>query len=170
MELIIIANILGLVDNVIYTISTNCTSKKNMMKLQIISCIFGMISLFLLGGYIGVAMGITCLLRNILISYDEFDKKMCIVIIFTQIALFLLINTEGILGIFAMSATVIYTLMLYNSDDKKHICLTIAVNTALWSVYHFSILAIVAGIFNIVGLVLSLHNLYKLYKIKEGEQ
>ncbi|MFI3260596.1 MAG: YgjV family protein [bacterium] len=158
---IVLANFFDIIDNVLYLFSSKQTLKKKTMMFQSIGCTFGIISKFLLGGYIGCALGFISLFRNMLIYSNNYKKYFVCIVVLLQIAILYIYRTEEVLGLLACFASALYSTALYYSKSARVMNISIIINVFLWFFYNISILSFTAAFFNALTFFLVLIALFK---------
>ena len=115
----IIAQIIGLMAIAIEVMSFQKNTKKQLLRLQIISCgMFGLQYLFL-GAFSGAVVNFVCMLRNYL--FNKFKKIPLYLILATLLVLIILsiITYDGPISLMPLLAIGTYTVSLYTGDLSK---------------------------------------------------
>lgn len=146
------------------------TKRKSILFIGICSLVASEISYFLLGAYTGVAMVAVAIIRNIIFYIDETkngksnkitSKDIIILIILYLITLCSAIYTyDGIMSIFSVLETVIYTYAVWQKSPKvyKYLGIPNSISVIIYQAYIKSIFGIILEaiilISEIIGILL----------------
>ena len=100
--------------------------------------------------------------RNLLVMKNRFTGRMTVLFSILAVGIGLAVNTEGLLGLMPIAATVQLTLCNYYCTSIRATKLGFLANVVLWGVYSFWILDFASGAAQVVIGVISLVSLRKL--------
>ncbi len=168
---LIIANILSLIGNALFTLSSIFKSKKKILLFQSSNYVFAIISEAMTEAYSGLVQEATSLLRNIVLLFVKTNNKiikLIITLFFVLIAVTIgvIINIIvsnniwygylPICGTIVYSTAVILAFMLKISELKSEIIIKIGliINSFIWTTYGFFVKLYPIMIFNIITIIL----------------
>ena len=168
---LIIANILSLIGNALFTLSSIFKSKKKILLFQSSNYVFAIISEAMTEAYSGLVQEATSLLRNIVLLFVKTNNKiikLIITLFFVLIAVTIgvIINITvsnniwygylPICGTIVYSTAVILAFMLKISELKSEIIIKIGliINSFIWTTYGFFVKLYPIMIFNIITIIL----------------
>ena len=151
--IIIIANIIGLVDDLAFIIGSKSKNVKKCMLIQASGTPFSAISNILLGSYSGAFMNLLAGFRNILKAYNISHKWIFYGIAVIQILIGTMINKIGIIGLLPVIASSSLTISMLKIKSKKSLDKILFINISLWFIHDLLILNFVSVIIRIFALV-----------------
>ena len=169
--LLIVANILSLIGNTLFTLSSILKSKKKILLFQSSNYIFAIVSEAMTEAYSGLVQEATSLLRNIVLLFVKTNNKivkliitLTAVLIAVTVGVFINIYVSGnvwygylpICGTIVYSTAVILAFMLKISELKSEIIIKIGllINSFIWTTYGFFVKLYPIMIFNIITIIL----------------
>ena len=114
------------------------TNRKRIYLYQAIQCLLHAVANIFFLSLSGVTTFLLCAVRNLLVSYDRFTKKLCIVFVVSVAAVGLAANNRGLTGLRPVLTTALYTVVCLYARRTKAIKLNIMSNLMLWAVYEYS--------------------------------
>ena len=163
---LLIANILSLISTVVLIISLFVKSKENMLLLQAGNYILGAFSNALASSYAGACSNIISFFRN---TYLSQRKSLVATIVFSvlYIALGVLTNTRGFIGLLPVLASVEYTLFVYFAKTAQLLRYGALINLLLWMIHDICIALYGALISDIILIVITT---VSIFVKKDSEQ
>ncbi len=113
-------------------------SKKLILVLNIVACTFSALGFFFLKAYIGCAMSMIAVLRNILFANKNLNKNDSLILIMVIMILLSLYTYENIFSLLPVMATLIYTISIWQDSNKLYKIIGIPVEIC-WLSYHIYI-------------------------------
>lgn len=92
----------------------------------------------------GVTTCALCAARNLLLAYERFTPRRCVVFVAAVAALGLAANNRGAVGLLPVVTTAVYTVACLYAKSTKAIRINLIVNLILWAVYDAFILDFVS--------------------------
>ena len=83
----------------------------------------------------GVTTYIICAARNVLLAYDRFTARLCIITVACVGIIGISVNNRGMIGLLPVITTALYTIVCFFAKRRSTIKMNIIVNLALWAVY-----------------------------------
>lgn len=158
---LIIGQAFSLVDCIFVIASGRAKSKKKLLLLQMGDCLFGCLAALFLGGFSGSSTAIIAGIRDILIYNGKSSKVLTIIFCVSLLITGLLVNSNGLVGLLPIAASLEYTLVLFN---KKARLITIKkaflLNIIGWELFYLAILAIPSIIMNAFQIFFLIYELY----------
>ena len=148
--ILLLGNIFSLIGTMFMIHSIYQKKEKYIAKWQIFYALFSSIANFILGGISGGITNAISTIRNVLIYYDKMTSELILILLLILIGLCLYFNNSSYIGIIPILASAQYGLILCLSEDHKTIKKSLLINTILWGIYDFYILAIPSLIMNII--------------------
>lgn len=158
---ILVGNIISSVAAVFTVISSLSTDRKRIYMFQVAQCIVMVIASLFFASYSGIAMYMLCALRNLLAAYDKFSIKICIIFVIMTFVIGIACNNIGMIGLFPVFATAVYTVGSSVLHTNKSIKVNIAVNLLLWAVYDIIICDYITFAVDVVSAAVTVYSLIK---------
>lgn len=133
----ILIQAIGLIGTVLFFLSFQCKSNKNLFRVQFLSYLFYTIHLILLGAITGGISYIINTFRSFCLgSKIEFarSKKMCVIICIMQLTA-LAITWSGWISLLPVAANIAATVGGYTHNARKIRIVGMFVNSPLWIIY-----------------------------------
>ncbi len=140
--------------------STFGKSKNRMILWQTVNASFYSASCLFLGGYSAVVSNILTIVRNILQIKGKMTKALAAAICVFMAALGLALNNRGVLGLLPITASVIYTVMMYTAKTTRQMNAAVAINMLQWGIFDCFIKAYPSLVMDIVIVSLSTINFF----------
>ena len=135
----IIGNVISLVAAIFTVASSWSKDRKRIFLYQAVQCFLLAIANIFFVSFSGITTYALCALRNLLIAYDRFTNKVCIVFLISVTAIGLFANNRGLIGLLPVLTTAIYTVGCFYVKETKPIKINIIVNLTLWAIYDIAI-------------------------------
>ena len=168
-RMILAGNAVSLIAALFTMASAWSRDRKKIYLYQVGQCLLAAAANVLFGSISGTTTFVLCAVRNGLLAYDRFTGRRCAFFVAAAVALGLVSNTKGLVGLIPIVTTVIYTVGCFYVRRTHAIKWNIIVNLALWAIYDFFILDIVAGVVDAVSAATALLSLFRKAP-ESGEQ
>lgn len=132
-------------------------------------CLLSSVANLILRSISGATTLALCSLRNTLLAYDRLTKPLCCLIVLLISVFGAASNNRGLLGLFPVVATAVYSVACLYARRIKIIKLNILVNLSLWAVYDFFIMDFVACAVDGASAALALLSLFRKPPSQEGQ-
>lgn len=161
---LIIGNLIS-VGAAVFTVASSLShGRKKIYLYQTLQCLtMAAASVFFLSAS-GVTTFLLCAVRNYLVAYDRFTKKLCYVFLILIAVLGLISNNRGMPGLLPVVTTLIYTICSYLFMDDFKIKLNICMNLTLWAIYDVLILDLVSLVVDVITVTVTVVSIFKLKK------
>ncbi len=165
---IIIANVIDFVAALIQVGSGSIKKKSNILVVQIIQLLMQGVSMLLLGGITGAISNVLSCYRNYLCYKEKLNRVWKGILIAASVAMTVLFNNQGWLGIIPVAVCTVYILLMDVKDPIKF-KLLVTLSFVPWIIYHFALKLYVAAIFDAVSVVTSAVTLCLMMRGKKRE-
>lgn len=165
---IIIANVIDFVAALLQVGSGSIKKKSNILVVQIIQLLMQGVSMLLLGGITGAISNVLSCYRNYLCYKEKLNRVWKGILIAASVAMTLLFNNQGWLGIIPVAVCTVYILLMDVKDPIKF-KLLVTLSFVPWIIYHFALKLYVAAIFDAVSVVTSAVTLCLMMRGKKRE-
>lgn len=162
---IVIGNIIALVAALLMVYSGYVKDKKKVLVVQSIEVAISSISNLILGGITGFIVNVSNLVRNILCYNDKLNKIWTFIFLLIVIFISLYFNNLGIIGLFPLISSIIYTLFINTKDIIKFKIINI-IAFMLWLIYDLLLKNYVMAIFDISSIIT---NIISIIQIKTSD-
>lgn len=108
---------------------------RRLFLLQAADSFLGSLANLCFGGLSGATTNGIATARNLLKAHGRFVGPIVWVTLIAQIALGVLVNNRGLLGLLPVAATVEYTLAVALTDGMRAVKLALLVNILMWAAY-----------------------------------
>lgn len=151
MSITLIANIISFIGAVIMVSIGFMKKKEHVLTAQCVQ--FGVLgtSNLLLGGVTGFISNIISIARNVVCNHLHFGLAWKLVFIALQLALSIPFNTNGLLGLLPVVASVVFTWFL-DTDNAVFLKGIIIITCFMWVIYDFALQNYVAFAFDILNI------------------
>ena len=162
----LIANIIDFLASILMVASGSIKKKAKILAVQIIQLLMQSVSMLLLGGITGAVNNVLSCLRNYICYKEKMNAVWKAVLIVASIALTLLLNDQGLLGLIPVVVCTVYILLM---DIKDPIAFKLLVTLTFvpWVFYHFFIGAYVAAIFDTLSVITNAITLFVMIQEKK---
>ncbi|MBQ0058474.1 MAG: YgjV family protein [Lachnospiraceae bacterium] len=147
-------------------VSSLSHGRKRIYGFQGIQCLLMAVASIFFGSLSGLTTFLLCALRNAIIAYDRYTKRIFILFLILIPALGLFSNNRGALGLLPVITTIIYTVGQYYLKSDFRIKSNIALNLLLWAIYDFLVLDIVSGVVDAVSTIVTVGAIFRDRHIK----
>lgn len=165
---IIIANVIDFVAALLQVGSGSIKKKSNILVVQIIQLLMQGVSMLLTGGITGAISNVLSCYRNYLCYKEKLNRVWKGILIAASVAMTLLFNNQGWLGIIPVAVCTVYILLMDVKDPIKF-KLLVTLSFVPWIIYHFALQLYVAAIFDAVSVVTSAVTLCLMMRGKKRE-
>ena len=149
---IIIANIIDFVAALIQVGSGSIKQKSKILTVQIIQLLMQGVSMLILGGVTGAISNVLSCYRNYLCYKEKLTAFWKFMLIAASIAMTVLFNEQGLLGVLPAAVCTVYILLMDVKDPVKFKLLVTA-SFVPWMLYHFAIRSYVGAFFDFATIV-----------------
>lgn len=163
--MVFIANGIDLIAAFIQVASGSIKQKTKILIVQIVQIFMQGVSMLLLGGVTGAVNNVLSCYRNYLCYKNKLNTFWKVVLIVASIALTLLLNEQGILGLIPAIVCTVYIIFM-DTKDPIRFKLLVTLTFVPWILYHFMIQAYVAAIFDAATVVTNAVTLWIMIKKK----
>lgn len=157
----ILGNIIGFLCELFCILSTFSKTHKQMMLLQCMDCMCGTISNIILGGYSGATTQFINLLRNVIIYKDKMTNSLKIISIVLIVAVGILVNNHGLLGLLPILASTEYGIIAVTTTNVNILRFGMAVNNIMWIAYELVTKNYGSCILSLTIVIVSFYNIIK---------
>ncbi len=147
---LIVGNIFSLLCSLCIAVSVVKKNKKDLLWWQILDTTFCILSNIALFSYAAVTTNAISLIRNYLAYKSKFTKSIMLVLLFACIMVGLWANNRGIIGLFPIAATAVYTIFMYTSENEQQLRWALIANLSLWFVHDAYIQAYPSALTDVV--------------------
>ena len=162
MNIVLLANALTLIGEIVLFIGTTRKNKKEILICQIICMFLASISSWLLKGYSGIVMGVLGIIRNILSINNIGSRPLSYIFIGSAIVFGCWFNNNGFLGYLAILANVSQSLAILNRKaSTRQIRLACAFSSMCWCIFNLAIKGYAGAAFNIANTISYVYNAFK---------
>ena len=144
---IIIANIIDFVAALVQVGSGSIKKKSNILAVQTVQLLMQAVSMLLLGGVTGAVSNVLSCYRNYLCYKDKLTALWKGILIAASLAMTVLLNEQGLLGILPAAVCTVYILLMDLKDPVKF-KLLVTLSFVPWMIYHFALGSYVGAIFD----------------------
>ncbi len=185
--LLIIANILSLIGNTLFTLSSIFKDKKKILLFQNSNYILAIISEYMTEAYSGMIQEGMSLIRNIILLFVKSNNKILkliitLICVLIAVSLGIYFNYEysdnvwygylPVLGTIVYSTAVILAFMINFDFVRQELVIKIGlfINSFIWSTYGFFVKLYPILIFNIITIILCIISLIRIRIILKQEK
>ena len=119
-----------------FTIASSWSAdRKRIYLYQAAQCFFLALANIFFNSISGVTTYIICAVRNVLLAYDRFTARLCIITVAFVGIIGLSVNNRGMTGLLPVITTALYTIVCFYAKRQPTIKANIIVNLVLWAVY-----------------------------------
>ena len=162
----ILGNIFSLLAAICLGVSVFKKTTSGLLLWQILEVILCILSNIALVTYSALTTNSIALVRDIFAYKNKLSTKITIVLIILCVIFGLVANNRGIIGLFPMAASAIYTIFLYLTRNEQQIRFALIINLMLWFVHDFYVGAYPSAIMDVMLSAWTLLNIYKNIKYK----
>ena len=166
--IIIIANVIDFIAALLQVGSGSIKKKSKILLVQIIQLLMQGVSMLLTGGVTGAINNVLSCYRNYLCYKEKLNRVWKGILIAASVAMTVLFNNQGLLGIIPVAVCTVYILLMDVKDPIKF-KLLVTLSFVPWIIYHFALQLYVAAIFDAVSVITSAVTLVVMMKGKKRE-
>ena len=144
---VIIANAIDFVAALVLVASGSIKKKTKILVVQSVQLLMQAVSMLLLGGVTGAVSNVISCYRNYLCYKEKLNTAWKIMLIGVSVAMTVLLNDQGLLGILPAVICAVYIVFMDLKDPVKF-KLLVTVSFIPWIFYHFALRAYVATFFD----------------------
>lgn len=159
---IIIGNAISLIAGIFLILSMVVNDEKEAYKHQFLNAFVLMISSFFFYSWTGVTTMAIAATRNMMVYKDRLTLNWTVFFVVLSVALGLLVNTMGFIGLLPIIAIVQITICNYMLKQIKWIKLSFIVNEFFYIVYFLAILDFSSSVIEIITAGIGLVSFFKL--------
>ncbi len=111
------------------------TERKPVYLFQAVQCSFLSFANIFFSSVSGITTYMICAIRSVLLAYDRFTPKLCIVFVFSVSVIGITVNNCGFIGLIPVITTMLYTVICLFAKKRISIKINITVNLVLWAIY-----------------------------------
>ena len=161
----IAANIIDFLAAMLQVASGSIKKKAKILVVQIVQLLMQGVSMLLLGGITGAVNNVLSCLRNYLCYKEKLNIYWKAALIAASVALTLLLNDQGLLGIIPVVVCTVYILLM-DLKDPIAFKLLVTLTFVPWVFYHFFLQAYVAAVFDVLTILSNAVTLFLMIKEK----
>ena len=165
---IIIANVIDFIAALLQVGAGSIKKKSNILVVQIIQMLMQGVSMLITGGVTGAISNVLSCYRNYLCYKEKLTRVWKGILIAASVAMTVLFNNQGWLGIIPVAVCTVYILLMDVKDPIKF-KLLVTLSFVPWIIYHFALKLYVAAIFDAVSVVTSAVTLCLMMRGKKRE-
>lgn len=163
MNTLILGNIVAFIAASLSIIIGSLKNRKKIIYIQALQSFTYSISNTILGGISGAIADLIGVTRNVLCYKEKLTKVAILLLITISTILTFTFNNLGLIGLFPLFNTIIYTSFINEKDPFKFKLLFLITST-LWFFYSFTIKNYTSAVFNLFGIITSIIAAYQIYK------
>ena len=156
-------NIIDFFAAIIQIASGSIKKKSRILVVQIIQLSMQMVSMLLLGGVTGAVNNVLSCYRNYLCYKEKLNTFWKAVLIAATVAMTIVLNEQGILGIIPGTVCVVYILFMDMKDPVKFKFL-VTLTTIPWFFYHFILKSYTGALCDAATVVINFITLHAMVK------
>ena len=137
-------------------------SRKRVYLFQAIQCLLLAVANIFFSSISGVTTYLICTLRNVLLAYDRFSSRLCVVFVASVSIIGLSVNNRGIVGLLPVITTALYTVICYYAKRQAAIKMNLTGNLLLWAVYDICVSDYVSFVVDTASAVTALASILQL--------
>ena len=163
---IITANIIDFLAALIQVGSGSIKQKTRILLVQTVQLLMQAVSMLLLGGVTGAVSNVLSCYRNYLCYKDRLNTFWKILLIAASVAMTVLLNDQGLLGIIPVAVCTVYILLMDMKDPVKF-KLLVTLSFIPWMVYHFVLKSYVGAFFDAATVISNAITLWVMIREKK---
>ena len=165
----VVANVIDFLASILMVASGSIKKKAKILAVQIIQLLMQSVSMLLLGGITGAVNNVLSCLRNYLCYKEKLNWVWKAILIAASVALTLLLNDQGLLGIIPVAVCTVYILLM-DMKDPIAFKLLVTLTFVPWVFYHFFLGAYVAAVFDVLSVATNAVTLGIMIKEKKASR
>lgn len=160
----ILANIMSGIGMMLLVYSTFSKSKKKMLWIQVGDCFFNALGCILACSYSATVTNTISMIRNIINAKGKMTKVLSYIIAVTLLAIGVVVNKKGLIGLLPVLASVIYTIWMEYFKTAQSLRFGLVVNLVLWLIHDFYVGLCVSGVTDTVLVFITIINIIRFRK------
>ena len=110
-------------------------NRKRIYLYQALQCVLLAVANIFFSSISGVTTYAICAVRNVLLAYDRFTARLCMIFVACVGVIGLAVNNRGFVGLIPVFTTALYTVICLYAKRRVAIKTNIIANLSLWAVY-----------------------------------
>lgn len=161
----ILGNIFSLIAAICLFVSVFKKTTKALLLWQIFEVVFCILSNVALVTYSALTTNSIALVRDILAYKNKLTRNITFVLLFLCVIAGFAANNRGIIGIFPVAASFVYTVFLYETRNEQQIRFALIINLMLWFVHDFYVGAYPSAVMDVGLSAWTLLNIFRNMKM-----
>lgn len=153
---LLIGNVISLIAALFTILSSLGHGRKKIYGFQGIQCFLMAVASIFFGSLSGMTTFLLCAVRNAVLAYDRYTKRIFILFLILIPALGVLSNNREMVGMLPVVTTIIYSVGQYYLHSDVKIKGNIALNLLLWAIYDFMVFDIVSAVVDTVSTIVTI--------------
>ena len=162
----ILGNVFSLIAAICLGVSVFKKTTKDLLLWQVMEVVFCICSNIALVTYSALSTNSIALVRDILAYKRKLSRNITIVLLCLCVGIGFFVNNRGIIGMFPMAASFVYTVFLYATRNEQQIRFALIINLMLWFVHDFYVGAYPSAVMDVVLSAWTLFNIFTNMKMK----
>jgi len=133
----ILGNVFSFIAAFCLFVSVFKKTTKDLLLWQVAEVVFCILSNVALITYSALTTNSIALVRDILAYKNKLTRNITFVLLFLCVSVGFFANNRGVIGIFPMAASFVYTVFLYETRNEQQIRFALIINLMLWFVHDF---------------------------------
>ena len=158
---VLIGNLFAFVAACFTFLSAWSRDRKRIYLYQAAQCFVLAIANVFFASLSGVTTYALCALRNLLLMYERFTPRRCLVFVAAVAGLGVYANNRGVVGLLPVVTTAVYTVGCLFAKQTRAIKYNLIVNLILWAIYDAFILDLVSCAVDSVSAVTALVSIWR---------
>jgi len=162
----ILGNIFSLIAAICLGVSVFKKTTKDLLLWQVMEVVFCILSNLALVTYSALTTNSIALVRDLLAYKNKLTRNVTLVLLGLCLIFGLIANNRGIIGLFPMAASFVYTVFLYATRNEQQIRFALIINLMLWFVHDFYVGAYPSAVMDVGLSAWSLFNIFRNMKVR----
>lgn len=162
----ILGNIFSFIAAICLGVSVFKKTTKDLLLWQVMEVIFCILSNIALVTYSALSTNSIALVRDVFAYKKKLSRNITIILLVLCVFTGLFVNNRGIIGLFPMAASFVYTLFLYATRNEQQIRFALIINLMLWFVHDFYVGAYPSAVMDVCLSAWTLFNIFTNMKTK----
>ena len=144
-------------------------NRKRIYLYQAVQCFLLALANIFFNSISGITTYIICAARNVLLAYDRFTARLCIITVACVGVIGISVNNRGMIGLLPVITTALYTIVCFYAKRGTTIKMNIIVNLALWAVYDILIHDYMSFSVDTGSAIVAVFSILRCDNVSEGE-
>ena len=166
---VLAANIIDFLAALLQVGSGSIKKKSRILIVQTVQLLMQAVSMLLLGGVTGAVSNVLSCYRNYLCYKEKLTTFWKVLLIAASVAMTILLNDQGLLGILPAVVCTVYILLMDMKDPIKF-KLLVTLSFVPWMFYHFILKSYVGAFFDAATIITSAITLFSMIREKKNAQ